>query len=288
MSIQRTGLILFFLSIVWGSSFILIKKGLISFEPVEMALLRIEITFLALIPIYFLLAKRNLPRSKLGWAAATGLFGSGIPAFMFAIAQSKVSSSIAGILNSLTPIFTWMLGLAFFAIGFARAQFVGVMIGFLGALLIIALEPNFTLNIEPLTLLIVIATLSYALSGNIVKTHLQDVDPITLSCIAFLFIGIPGLVATGFTDIYSKILNDPAALWSLAAIAILALVGTVLANILFFRLIQRTNAVFASSVAYLIPLNAMVWGFIDGETLQWPHFAGMAFILLGIWVLRRK
>jgi len=281
-------LILLFLSIVWGSSFILIKKGLIAFEPVEMALLRIEITFLALIPIYFLLAKKKMPRSKLGWAAATGLFGSGIPAFMFAFAETKVSSSVAGILNSLTPIFTWTLGIAFFAVAFTRTQFVGVSLGFLGALLIIALEPNFTLSVDPLTLLVVLATVSYAISGNIVKTHLQNVDPITLSCTAFLFIGIPGLVYTGFTDIAWKISNDPEAILSLGAIAVLALIGTVLANILFFRLIQRTNAVFASSVAYLIPVNAMVWGFIDGESLLWTHFAGMGFILAGIWVLRRK
>jgi drug/metabolite transporter (DMT)-like permease len=96
------------------------------------------------------------------------------------------------------------------------------------------------------------------------------------------------LFFTGFTDIGNKIVHDPQALFSLGAIAILALIGTVLANILFFRLIQRTNAIFASSVAYLIPVNAMIWGFIDGESLQWPHFAGVAFILLGIWVLRRR
>ena len=180
------------------------------------------------------------------------------------------------------------INVEFFSIGFARMQFWGVMIGFAGAVLIIALEPNFTLSVEPLTLLIVLAGLSYSISGNIVKTHLQDVDPVTLSGIAFFSIGIPGLAVIGFTDIFTKLANDPQALMSLAAIAILALLGTVLANILYFRLIQRTNAVFASSVAYLIPLNAMIWGFVDGEALQWPHFVGMAFILLGIWVLRRK
>ena len=281
-------LILILLSIVWGSSFILIKKGLISFEPVEMAILRIEITGIAFVPIYIWLAKQAVPRNKLGWAASVGVLGSGLPAFLFAFGETVVPSSVAGILNSLTPIFTWGIGLVFFSLAYTTRHMIGVSLGFLGALLIIALQPDFHLQVEPMTLLIVLATLSYAASGNIVKAHLQHVDPIALSSIAFLFIGIPAVLYSFSTDIYSKLAYDPESWYSLGAILILALIGTVLANILFYRLIQRTNAVYASSVAYLIPTMALIWGFLDGEALVWTHLAGMVLILFGVWVLRRK
>ncbi len=280
-------LILAMLGIVWGSSYILIKKGLLAFTPVEMAILRIEVTGMAFVPIYFFLAKGGVPRNKLPWVACVGFFGSGFPAFMFAFAQTSVASSIAGMLNSLVPIFTWALGLLFFRAVFVSSQLLGVAIGFIGAMVIIALEPNFSLSVDPLALLIVVSSISYALSGNIVKSKLQAIEPITLSSIAFLFIGIPALLYSFSTDIYSKVASDPQSWFSLGAIILLALIGTVLANILFYRLIQRTNAVFASSVSYLIPVTALIWGFIDGEVINWPQFAGLALILTGVWVLRR-
>jgi len=280
--------ILIVLSIVWGSSFILIKKGLVAFTPTEMALLRIEITSLVFVPIYFMMAKGKMTRRQIYWAASVGVLGSGMPAFLFAIAETSVPSSIAGMLNSLVPIFTWIFGLLFFKMMYTRNHLLGVTIGFVGAVFIIAFEPNFTLHVDPYTLLIVIAAVTYALSGNIIKTHLQNVHHITLSSIAFMIIGIPAIICSFQTDMYVKIAHEPQALYSLIAIGILSLFGTVIANILFYRLIQRTNAIFASSVAYIIPVMALGWGLIDGESLQWPHLVGMVFILLGVWVLRRK
>ncbi len=285
---RQDWLILILLSVVWGSSFILIKKGLIAFTATEMALLRIEITSLVFIPIFFLMAKGKMTGRQIFWAATVGVLGSGLPAFLFAIAETSVPSSIAGMLNSLTPIFTWILGLMFFKMVFTKNHLLGVSMGFVGAIFIIAFEPNFTLNLNPLTLLIVVATISYATSANIVKTHLQKVHHITLSSIAFIIIGIPATIYSFQTDMYTKIAHEPQALVSLAAIGILSLFGTVLANILFYRLIQRTDAIFASSVAYVIPIMALGWGILDGESLQWPHLAGMVFIILGVWVLRRK
>ncbi len=285
---KQDWLILILLSVVWGSSFILIKKGLIAFSPTEMALLRIEITSLVFIPIYFFMSEGKIPGNKLGWVLAIGILGSGLPAFLFAIAETSVPSSVAGMLNSLTPIFTWGLGLLFFKLVYTRNQLLGVTTGFIGALFIIVFGPNFTLHVDPNTLLVVVATVSYALSANIVKTHLQKVHHITLSSIAFIFIGIPAIIFSFQTDVYTKIVQHPQAMYSLAAIGVLSLLGTVLANILFYRLIQRTNAIFASSVAYIIPLMALAWGLIDGESMQWTHLAGMVFILLGLWILRKK
>jgi len=235
-----------------------------------------------------MMAKGKMTRRQLFWAATVGVLGSGLPAFLFAIAETSVPSSIAGMLNSLTPIFTWILGLLFFKMAYTRNHLLGVTMGFIGALFIIIFEPNFTLSVDPFTLLIVAATVSYATSANIVKTHLQNVHHITLSSIAFIIIGIPAILFSFQTDMYIKITHDPQALYSLAAIGLLSLFGTVMANILFYRLIQRTNQIFASSVAFVIPIMALGWGLIDGESLQWTHLAGMIFILLGVWVLRKK
>lgn len=277
----------FFLCLVWGSSFILIKKGLIAFSAVEVAMLRVSISALAFLPIYFLLTKHRVPWNKLKYVFLLGLLGNGIPAILYSTAQTRVESSVAGILNSLTPIFTWLIGMYFFSVKFKLNQMAGVVIGFLGAAMIILLNHRFQLAIDLFTLLIVVATVSYAISANIVKTYLQDVNSIALTAVALFTVGFPALAGLFFTDVYSSVVYEPQARWSLLAIAVLSLAGTALANILFFRLIQNTDAIFGSSVAYLIPVTALGWGMLDGELLGLVHVAGMGLILVGVWLLRR-
>jgi drug/metabolite transporter (DMT)-like permease len=276
-----------FICIIWGSSFILMKKGLIAFDAAEVASLRIGITALAFIPIYFLLGRNKFPMRKLKFAALAGLLGNGLPAFLYATAQTHVESSIAGILNSLTPIFVWVIGLLFFGAYFKMTQLAGVVTGFIGAALIVLLNHRFQLQLDAFTLLIVVATMCYGLSANIVKTHLQDVDAIALTAVSVFIIGVPVIIYTFFTDIYTSIVHSPQARYSLLALVVLALIGTALANILFYRLIQKTSAVFASSVAYLIPVTALIWGLLDGEALALVHFLGMALIMTGVYLLRR-
>jgi drug/metabolite transporter (DMT)-like permease len=284
----RSWLVFLFLSLVWGSSFILIKKGLVSFSAGEVAALRISISTIAFIPLYFLLYHRPVPRNKLIYIALVGVLGNGAPAFLYALAQTHISSSVAGILNSLTPIFTWMLGLWFFATVYARSQVVGVLLGLLGALMIIVLDSDLNLTFNEYALLILVATVCYGFAGNIVKTHLQDVHPVTLSAFAFFSIGAFALGYLFSTDVAHAVVASADARLSLLAVAVLALGGTVLANILFFRLIQDTSALFSSAVAYCIPLTALFWGILDGEVLQWTHLTGMVLILTGIFVLRRS
>lgn len=281
-------LIFLFLCVIWGSSFILIKKGLIAFSPVEVAILRICIASVAFVPIYFFVIRQHISRTQLKYIIFAGFLGNGFPAFLYAMAQTHVASSVAGILNSLTPIFTWILGMLFFATAFRLDQFVGVFIGFVGAAIIILLNTQFHFSLDTFSLLIVVGTICYGLSANIVKTHLQDINPIVLSAIALFSVGIPALIVSPFTGLYHDVFHTPGALVSLSAIAVLALMGTVFANILFFRLIQNTNAVFGSSVAYLIPLTALGWGLIDGEVLGLIHVLGMGLILTGIYLLRKS
>lgn len=239
------------------------------------------------VPIYALFVKERFPLNKLKYAALAGLLGNGIPAFLFATGQTHVESSVAGILNSLTPIFVWVIGLLFFATHFKITQLAGVIVGFVGAAAIVLLDHQFRLRLDSFTLLIVLATVCYGLSANIVKTYLQDVNATALSAMALFIIGIPCITYSFFTDIYTSVLTDHTARMSLLALIVLALVGTALANILFYRLIQKTSAVFASSVAYLIPVTALGWGLLDGEALALIHLVGMGLILVGVWLLRR-
>lgn len=280
-------LIFIFLCITWGSSFILIKKGLIAFDPLEVASLRLCITALAFLPIYYFLVKERIPVSKLKFVLLAGLLGNGIPAFLYAIAQTNVPSSVAGILNSLTPIFVWVFGLVFFSAIYMRNHLAGVTIGFLGAAVIVLFNQHFQLRLDGFTLLIVLATICYGLSANVVKTYLQDVNAIALSAVSLFMVGLPAFLYSLTTDIYSSVLHVPQARMSFLALVVLALIGTALANILFYRLIQKTSAVFASSVAYLIPVTALGWGLLDGEALAAVHILGMGLILVGVYLLRR-
>ena len=283
----RDWVTMIFLAIVWGSSFILIKKALVGFGPTEVAALRIGISTIAFVPIFFLLYRQKVAWKDIKWIALIGLLGNGLPAFGYAIAQTHVDSSVAGILNTLTPIFTWVLGLMFFAVAVRTNQLVGVLTGFVGALLIIGMDPSFKISFDPYTLLIVGSTICYGLSANIVKNHLQNIHPTVLSAVAFFCIGPFALSYLLTTDVAPSIMTSEQARLSLLAAATLALVGTVLANILFFRLIQRTTAVFGSSVAYLIPVTALAWGVLDGESLEWTHLVGMVLILIGVYVMRK-
>ena len=281
-------LIFILLSIVWGSSFILIKKGLLAFDPVQVGFLRVSFSALAFVPVFFI---RSFRITGPGWkyAILVGIFGSGIPAYLYALAETGLQSAVAGILNAMTPIFTLLLGLWMFRVQRKQGQFIGVFIGFLGAMcLIISPETTHGIEINTFALFVILATVSYGISGNIVKRYCQDMHPIALTAISFFAMGwftLPWLfIGTNFL----KVMNShPEAYFSLGAICLLSLLGTVLANILFFRLIQRTDAVFASSVSYCIPITAVVWGLLDGEHLYWFQFIGLVLILAGIFMLGR-
>lgn len=280
-------LIFILLSIVWGSSFILIKKGLDGFSAVQLALLRVSISGLAFLPIFFISNGKLPPKSKIPYIALVGLFGSGFPAILYAIAELHIQSAVAGILNATTPIFTLLLGIWIFRVVRQRGQFGAVFLGFLGVIfLLISHDFSAGIHINVYTLLVLLATVSYGISGNIVKKYCQDIHPISLTAISFfcmLWVTLPVLVF--FTDFFSRLSMNDRAWLALGAIALLSLFGTVLANILFFRLIQRTDAVFASSVSYCIPITAIIWGLLDGEVLYWNHFTGMVLILLGVYLL---
>ncbi len=284
----KAWLVLGILSLVWGSSFILIKRGLMIFPPEQVGAMRLAISAIAFFP--FLISRlHRIDWKRLKYLLVVGVTGSGLPAFMFALAQTEISSSLAGILNSLTPLFTLMIGVAAFGSKFSWAKLIGILLGLLGASALILLgsksgvEGNMWYG-----LLVVIATISYATSGNVVGKYLKDMNSLLIGAASFGIVGIPLLIylltGTSFLHIMQ---TEPGAWEALGYIAILALVGTFAASVIFFKLIQWTSPVFGSTVAYLIPIIALGWGVADGETVGFFHLIGMAMILSGVYLSKR-
>ncbi|MFK8100978.1 MAG: DMT family transporter [Saprospiraceae bacterium] len=278
---------LLLLSIVWGSSFILIKKGLIAFNATQLASLRISISALAFLPL-FLIQLKGIDWSKFKYFILVGLLGSGIPAYLYAFAQTEISSSVAGLLNSLTPIFTLLAGILFFRLQWKWSNLIGVFLGFIGALFLIFIGENTGLSGDfRYSFLVVLGTICYALSLNTVKTYLQNIPSLTISSVSFFIIGIPASIYLFTTDFLSVLQEHEHGWSSLGYIATLSIIGTVLASIIFFKIVQETNPLFASMVSYLIPIVAVLWGILDGESFFILHTVGMAFILIGVYISKK-
>lgn len=273
---------------IWGTSFILIKKSLLAFNYVELGTLRIGISTLAFIPFVLKIYKR-VDWSKFKYFFMVGLTGSGIPSFLYAIAETEISSSATGILNGLSPIFTFVVSILVYKSKFEWGKLLGVMLGLLGASLLLIVGKEAAIGGNPLYgLFVVLATICYAFNSNSIKEHFQDTDPIEVASISFISIGLPFIIYALIGDIPNKVMNHPDGLISFAAITTLALVGTVFSVILYYKLIQNTNPVFASSVAYTMPVVALAWGYIDSEAITIYHFIGLIFILAGVYAIKGK
>lgn len=272
------------LAFVWGGSFILIKKGLIHFQPAEVGALRIALSAMAFIPLFFLL-KIPFPKGKVGIVTLVVLTGNGIPAFLYAIAQTKLGSAVTGVLNSLTPIFSLLIGTFFFAVPFKRNYMVGLLLGCAGIAVLMVGEQDW--RISSYVFFVIVATVCYGLSANLVKTYCQDIHPVALTAVGFALLGSLATGILGFSGTFQKIMTAEVWQVSMPSMLALALICTVFANILFYWLIQRTSAVFGSAIAYAIPCMALVWGSLDGESITWFQIAGFGFIIAAVYSLRR-
>lgn len=286
-------MLLLILALTWGSSFILMHRGLVDgqdkpvFTPAQVAALRLSMAGLVLLPIS-IGAIRKVKREDWKWIAVVGIVGSGIPAFLFTNAQSHLQSGITGILNSLTPLFTLVVGFFLFNKKFVGAQVLGVVLGFVGAALLIATKHMDGENDWPYALLVVLATLSYGISVNIIPSRLIHMNSLHISALSLLFTSIPCGIYVAYSGALQVPAHNPAGWASLGYIAILACMGTAVATILYFRLAKDTGALFASSVAYLMPLVAVGWGVADGERITMKHLGCAAIILAGVYLVNSR
>ncbi|MFV8353097.1 DMT family transporter [Flavobacterium sp. XS2P14] len=275
------------LALVWGSSFILIKKGLIGLTALQLGSLRILFAAIFLMIIGFRsLAK--IPKFKWKYIALTSMFGTFIPAYLFAIAQTQIDSSVSSILNSLTPLNTLILGALVFGLQFKRNQIFGILIGLAGSVLLILNgaihhpEQNYYYAI-----LVLFASICYAVNVNLIKKYLHDLSPLSITTGNFMVLFIPAFIVLFFSGFF-EVVQDVKVQESVLFIMVLGVVGTGIANILFFKLIQISSPVFATSVTYLIPVVAFCWGLLDNEMLTAVQFFGAFIILIGVYLSAKK
>ena len=283
-------LLIIAITLIWGSSYILMKRGLEVFSPPQVAALRLLLTSLFVVPIFFRYLP-TVPRAKLPYLALIAFVGNGMPPFLFTLAQQHIhNSSVVGILYSTTPLFTLLVGVLAFGVHFSWRRLLGILIGLCGAIFLIWQNSHHSdaNNQYEYGILVIIATFFYSLSANIVKKHGQQIHPIAINVTAFSILAIPSAVVLFSTDFLLRVQTNPQSWRALGFLLILAVLGTAVANMLFYRLTQRTDAVFASITTYLMPLVAIAWGFADGESITWTYWLSMAIILLGVYLTQRQ
>lgn len=279
--------LMIFLAVIWGASFLLIKRSVAIFSPVQMAMWRMVFATVLYLPIaaaYW---------SKIDWRRWKPLFvvafcGSAFPNFFFAVAQQHVNSSLAGVLNSLTPLFTLVIGTAFFSMHFSREKVLGVIIGLAGAVLLVLFNASSGVSGNAFFAgLCVLATICYAINANTVNTHLRDMPPAGIASAAFIVTGGIFLVGLWLSGGWAVAWQHPEGIIGLGYIFYLAAVGTVVGSIIYYLLLQRTSAIFATSVTYLLPIGAIAFGALDGESIGIVDAIGTAVILLGVYLARK-
>lgn len=279
--------ILFGLALIWGTSFILMKKGLAVFSSDELGAIRITIATLSLLP--FALKGLKIP-SKTQWKFLflSGLIGNLLPAFLFAFAETRLASGLAGVLNSLTALFTLIIGAIFFRQKITALRVVGIVIGIVGtAVLIFSGSGEENSANGYYGIFVVIATLMYGGSLNIIKHCLAGIKPITMASLALLTVGPLALAYLCTTQAFEKLATAPGAWEALGYITLLAVFSTAIGLIFYNKLIHMTNTLFASTSTYLMPIVALIWGVADGETIHLMHYVGMAVILGGVLLVNR-
>ncbi|NBV56824.1 MAG: DMT family transporter [Bacteroidetes bacterium] len=271
------------LAIIWGSSFILMKEGLKFYSSYQIAAMRISFSGLALIP-FINWKKLDIKRSDYKYFIISGFLGSAIPAFLFPLAQTRISSSLAGAINGLTPLFALIIGVIFLGVKFSRLKAFGVIFGLAGAVfLIIGQDIQFEFSH---VMMAIVATLCYGINVNIIKQKLDSYPPLLVAALPLAIISIAGFAVLGYFGLNINV-NDMQFVYSFGATLLLAFIGTSISLIMFNRLIQQTNTIFATSVTYLIPIVALFWGLFDHEQILYNYFIGLLFILGAIWMIRK-
>ncbi|TLP72929.1 permease [Maribacter sp. ACAM166] len=276
------------LALIWGSSFILIKKSLLGFTSLQVGGLRIVFASILLFILGFKSLK-TLSKTDWKWIVVAGLCSSFFPPFFFAIAQTQINSGITSILNSVAPLFTTMVGLALFGFAIKGRQVLGVFVGLLGTVVLIAAGMEYNPNQNYwYSFFIIFSALGYAFNINIIKKHLAHLSPLAVTTASFGVAFFPAFILLLYSGVFYQFLDTIAMQQSIWYLLILSLVGTALANILFNKLIKLSSPVFAASVTYLIPLVAVLWGFLDGEHMSLLQLLGGLIILFGVWLVNRK
>ncbi len=280
--------ILLALSLTWGSSFILMKRGLVAFSSDEVAAIRLSMAFLVLLPVW-LKHLKGLYFKQIKGLVLTGVFGSLIPAFLFTKAETQISSALAGMLNALTPVFTILISIVWLKLKVSNKQIFGLIFGLLAAVFLMFFDEvedlfkNFQFGF-----LVVMATICYAISVNVIRKYLSGLTPLGTTAWAFTLIGPLALTyLLFFTNFNLHLTTHPSAGSALFYIAILGIAGSALSVIAYNYLINKAGVIFASSCTYLIPIVALFWGIADGESVNLTQVICVLTLIFSVYLLNR-
>jgi drug/metabolite transporter (DMT)-like permease len=287
LSLRKWGTLVI-LSLIWGSSYILIKKGLTGLTPIQLGSLRVIVTTIIMAPIGFQKIK-HIPRQNMKWVSLSAFVGSFFPAYLFAFAETEISSSITAVMVSLTPLFTLLISVFVFGEELLKKQVFGVLIGFTGIIVLINNE-LFSSSFNILYIMfIVLAAFCYAVNANVLKYKLSNIPALGIVFMSFLFMFVPAFIILCFSDFpFSDFTSDPLIIESIIYIVILAVFGTAIAKVLYIKLLAISTPVFSVSTTYLMPVVAIFWGLLDGEEFKLTQFIGTAIILLGVYLVTKK
>ena len=276
------------LSIIWGSSFVLMKEGLVALSPYQVASLRIVFSGIVLLPSaikYFKL----IPKDRIGIIFLSGTLGSLLPAYLFCVAEEGIDSALAGTLNSLTPIFVIITGALLFKTKATKNKVMGIIISFTGSILLLLSKGHMQENQNLLYVsYVVLATIFYGINVNMVHRYLSQIGSLQIAAVALTLNAIPALIVLIFTGYFNLSFTDRGVLLSTGASALLGILGTAVASVIFYMLVKRAGAIFASMVTYGIPVVAIIWGVIYKEEIGWKQVLCLILILAGVYVANRK
>lgn len=280
------GIVFIVLCIIWGSSFILMKEGITHLSAYQVATIRILSAGLVLLPVAIQQWK-NIPLNKLGYVFLSGILGSFFPAYLFCLAETKIDSSLAGFLNSLTPVFTIFTGLLFFGQVFQLHKLVGVVIAIGGMLVLLFAKGSVNMEFLSYASFALVATVLYGFNINLVGRHLQQISSLAVVAVSFALLLIPCVIILWATGYFSLPLTQKGILYSSGASSVLGIMGTAVATILFYILIKRAGGLFASMVTYGIPFIALSWGMLAGEVINSWQIVALVIILCGVYITTR-
>lgn len=264
------------------------KRTLVFYSNNALGAMRITFAGLVLLPFVFS-RLRKLTKKEWFWLTIVGLIGNTFPAFLFAKAQTGIDSSLAGILNSTTPLFALIVGLTFYKLKVHWINYIGILMGFVGAIMIIIAKNggNIDFNIQ-YSLYVILATVFYAFNLNVVKYNLKDTEPYTIAVVSYSIVLFPAMIFLFTGTDFVQSLSQQGAVTALIYPAILGIIGSALAIVIFNYLIKLSGVLFAASVTYLIPIVASVFGFVDGEIFKPIYILWIIIILFGVFLVNKK
>ena len=279
--------ILLLLSAVWGSSFIIMKKVNPVFSATQIAALRLIFAGSVAAPFAYKWLK-NFNKRQFWGVFWVGVIGNAIPSFLFALASKEINSATAGILNALAPVFTLFIGIGFFHFKAKYMHYIGAALGLLGCFLVLQGKDSHG-NIDNMWYAIfpIIGSICYGFSSNIIKARLTDIKPIVSGSVPFLFGAVLGLIAFPFSLAANNPMVQEGFTQALLLLIVLGVFGSAFSMVLFNRLVQLNSALFASTVTFIMPIFAILWGIWDNENIRLLQVFGLLSILLAVYAVRR-